>query len=90
MGFYFIDITSICLDKKYVIIVISIFLSIFVGIVDTIILPDAWFINNIIAILVAGALIKFIVIKTLKSAILPLCFLWLFFILRQFAVIFHL
>ena len=55
--------------------------------IDVFILPDVWYINNLLGILVAGALIKFIVIKKLKSAIIPMLFLWFFFILRQFPLL---
>lgn len=89
MTLYFIDLTSICLDKTPVIIGISVVIALLISLIDTVILPDAWFINNLIAVLVAGALIKFVVIKKLKAALLPLVFLWLFFILRQFAINFH-
>lgn len=87
---YFIDVTSICLDHTKAILTISLLLALAIGLLDVILLPDAWFINNFIGILVAGALIKFIVVKSLKSAIGPLLFLWLFFVLRQFAVLAHL
>ena len=53
-------------------------------------IPDAWPVNDLIAIFVAGALTKFIVIKKIKGAILPLTFLWVFFIFRQFIIFFHL
>jgi hypothetical protein len=86
---YLTDILSICIDNTTLIVTFAIIISIMITITDVIVLPDAWFINNLIAILVSGALIKFIVIKKLKSSILPLTFLWLFFILRQFAISFH-
>jgi len=88
MSFYFIDITSIFLHKTPVIIAISIVLALLIAVVDIFILTDAWFINDLIGVLVAGALIKFIVIKKLKGAVWPLLILWIFFIFRQFAVIF--
>jgi hypothetical protein len=37
-----------------------------------------------------GALIKFVVIKKLKAAVWPLLILWLFFVFRQFVIVFHL
>lgn len=88
MTFYFIDITSIFLHRTPLIIAISIILSLVIAIVDIFILTDAWFINDIIGVLVAGALIKFVVIKKLKGAVWPLLILWIFFIFRQFAVMF--
>jgi hypothetical protein len=53
---------------------------------DMVILTDAWFINDLIAIFVAGTLIKFVVIKKMRTSIIPLGILWVFFIVRQFAV----
>lgn len=86
---YFFDLTSACFNQKSVFFGISLFLMIVLGLTDLVILPDGWPINNIIAVLVAGTLIKFVVIKKLKSSILPLTFLWLFFVFRQFIVLFH-
>lgn len=87
---YYIDISSICLSKNAVIVGFSLVVTILIGILDVFILPDAWPVNNFIGIFVAGTLIKFVVIKKFKSAILPLLFLWIFFIFRQFIVVFHL
>ena len=55
-------------------------------ILDMVILTDAWYINDLIAIFVAGTLIKFVVIKKMRTSIIPLGILWVFFIVRQFAV----
>lgn len=46
---------------------------------------DAWFLNNIIAIMIAGAFTKFIIIRKFKSAIWGLSFMWVFCFLREFA-----
>jgi hypothetical protein len=51
---------------------------------DLFIFVDYWYINNIIAILISGCIIKFIVIRKLKTSILPLLILWIFSIVRQF------
>lgn len=53
------------------------------------ILPDAWPVNNLIAVLVSGTAIKFIVIKKLRTAVPYLILLWFFFIFRQFAILLH-
>lgn len=87
---YLVDISSICLNKTPAIVGTSLFLTILVGVLDLIVLPDAWPVNDLIGILVAGALIKFVVVKKLKTAVFPLLFLWIFFLFRQFIVIFHL
>jgi hypothetical protein len=54
-----------------------------------VVFPNAWFLNDLIAIMLAGTFIKFVVIKKIKAAILPLTILWIFFIVRQFAIEFH-
>ena len=59
------------------------------AVLDLIFFPNAWFLNDIVAICVAGAIIKFVVVKKLKTAALPLLFLWFFFVVRQFAITFH-
>lgn len=41
-------------------------------------LKDAWFLNNIIAIMVAGAFIKFVIIRKIKSALWALILMWIF------------
>lgn len=48
-------------------------------------LQDAWFLNNIIAIMVAGAFIKFVIIKKMRTAIWGLALMWIFCIFREFA-----
>jgi hypothetical protein len=44
---------------------------------------DAWFINDIIAVAVAGAFIKFIIIYKLKGSIFGLVVLWVFCLFRE-------
>ena len=86
---YLVDIASCFLEKTVLIYSTSIGISIILIVLDIIMLPNAWFINDIIAILLTGTLVKFVVIKKIKSAILPLAFLWIFFLVRQFAIEFH-
>ena len=86
---YFIDIASIFLSNTKTIIAVSLVFTLLIGVIDIIVLPDAWPINNLIGIFVAGALIKFIVIKKLKNAVIPLTFLWIFFVFRQFIIFLH-
>ena len=57
---------------------------------DNFLLEDAFFLNDIIAFMIAGALIKFVVIRKLKASMIPLIILWIFFVLRQFALNFKL
>ena len=83
---FFTDIASCCSDKLVVIYGLAFLLCSFIMIFDMVILTDAWFINDLIAIFVAGTLIKFVVIKKMRTSIIPLGILWVFFIVRQFAV----
>lgn len=46
---------------------------------------DAWFLNDIISIMVAGAFIKFVIIKKLKTAVWGLALMWVFCLFREFA-----
>jgi hypothetical protein len=83
---FFADIVSCCSDKLALIYGIAFLSSSLIMIFDMVILNDAWFINDLIAIFVAGTLIKFVVIKKMRTSIIPLGILWAFFIVRQFAV----
>jgi hypothetical protein len=56
---------------------------------DMFIFVDAWFVNDLIAIFVAGTMIKFVVIKKMRTSIIPMLILWAFFVLRQFAIDFQ-
>ena len=56
---------------------------------DVLILIDAWFVNNLIAIFVAGTMIKFVVVKKMRTSIFPMLLLWVFFVVRQFAIDFQ-
>lgn len=54
------------------------------------IFTDAWFMNDLIAVFVAGTMIKFVVIKKMRTSIIPMALLWAFFVMRQFAIDFQL
>ena len=88
-GIYFVDILSIFLNHNNSIIGLSILLCLILGVLEIIVIPDSWPVNDLIAIFVAGGLTKFVVIKKLKNAVLPLGFLWLFFIFRQIIILIH-
>ena len=88
-GIYFVDILSIFLNHNISIIGLSILLCLILGVLEIIVIPDSWPVNDLIAIFVAGGLTKFVVIKKLKNAVLPLGFLWLFFIFRQIIILIH-
>lgn len=51
---------------------------------------DAWFLNDIIAIMIAGAFIKFVIIRKIKTSIWAIGLLWVFCIMREFAKHFRL
>jgi hypothetical protein len=84
------DAISIMMENRVIIYILAFIVSGSLLFVDMFVLVDIWYINNLIAIIVAGSMIKFIVIRKLKSAILPLLLLWLFFILRQCGIVFRL
>lgn len=52
-------------------------------------LTGAFFLNDIIAIMIAGAFIKFVVIRKLKTSIWAIVAMEIFFMVRQFAIKFH-
>lgn len=86
---YFVDILSIFIDRKLILGILSLTFSVFIMLMDVILLPNTWFANNIVASLVSAAIVKFIVIKKLKGAMLPLTVLWIFFIIRQIGMVIH-
>lgn len=83
---YFADCFSCCSDKPFFIYSSAILAGVFLVLLDMAILVDAWFINDIIAILVTGTLTKFIVVKKMRTSIFPLLIFWVFFVFRQFAI----
>ena len=89
MFVYLADILCICFSRMIQVAVAAGVLSFVIAICDVLILPNAWFLNDLMAICVAGAIIKFIVVKKLKTAAFPLLILWVFFLVRQFAITFH-
>lgn len=87
---YFSDIASCCSDKPAIIYSTSTLAAVFVIALDMFILPQAWFVNDFIAVVVSGTLIKFVVIKKMRTSIIPLAIFWVFFVIRQFAIDFRL
>lgn len=49
-------------------------------------LEGSWILNNVIALLFAGAFIKFIIIRKIKTAIWALALMWFFSCVRQSAI----
>jgi hypothetical protein len=86
---YFADIIAYCSDKPMMIYSIAAVIAILIIGIDMIILIDAWFVNNLIAIFVAGTMIKLVVVKKMRTSIFPMLLLWVFFVMRQFAIDFQ-
>ena len=82
------DLLCFVIDNKIATMVIAMSFSTAVMYCDELLpqLQDSWFLNNIIAVMVAGAFIKFVIIRRLKTAIWALGVMWAFFWLREFAV----
>jgi hypothetical protein len=86
---YFADIIAYCSDKPMMIYTVSAVAAFLIIAIDVLILIDAWFVNNLIAVFVAGTMIKFVVVKKMRTSIFPMLLLWVFFVVRQFAIDFQ-
>ena len=86
---YFADIIAYCSDKPMMIYTVAAVVAFLIIALDVLILIDAWFVNNLIAIFVAGTMIKFVVVKKMRTSIFPMLLLWVFFVVRQFAIDFQ-
>lgn len=78
------DLLKVFIQRNWIAFVIGTTFSIvlmgfdfFVSIVQ-----DAWFLNCIIAIMVAGAIIKFVIIRKVKTAVWALSVMWFFCLIR--------
>ena len=83
------DLLSYLSDRHILIIIIALILSLTVILADSPLcsfLDGAYFLNDLVAFMVAGAFIKFIIIRKLKVSIWAVAAMWLFFTFRQFAV----
>lgn len=82
------DLLCFVLDEKRVIMGVAVVFSVGVILCDELVpvLEDSWFLNNMVAFMVAGAFIKFVIIRRLKTAIWALGLLWAFSWLRHFAI----
>lgn len=81
------DILMLCCQKNRIAFLIGFVFSIVVMGLDFFVpmVRDAWFLNDVIAVMVAGAFIKFVIIRKLRSAVWALGLLWVFCIFREFA-----
>ena len=84
IAIYGMDLLNIFMEEKIPIFAIAVLFSLGLVFVDEFILEDFWYINDIVAILVPGCIIKFVVIRKMKTSMIPLVILWAFSIARQF------
>lgn len=78
----------ICVNSNCITFLIAMIFSLAVLGIDLFgpIIQDAWFLNDLISIMVAGAFIKFVIIRKLKTAVWALALMWLFCFMREFAI----
>lgn len=81
------DLAMLVTERKRISYLFGLIFGIIIMICDYFvpILTDAWFLNDIIAIMIAGAFIKFVIIRKMKSSVWAIGMLWIFCILREFA-----
>lgn len=77
----------LCLQKNRVAFLIGFVFSLTIMGLDFFVpmVRDAWFLNDVIAVMVAGAFIKFVIIRKIKSAVWALALMWVFCVFREFA-----
>jgi FtsH-binding integral membrane protein len=85
MLIYMQDLLFVCIAKNSTSYLISFIITVIVIICDYVIpqTRDAWFINDIIAVMIAGVVIKFVIIYKLKGSIAGLIVVWIFCIFRE-------
>ena len=85
---YVQDLMLICVNSNCITFLIAMIFSLAVLGIDLFgpIIQDAWFLNDLISIMVAGAFIKFVIIRKLKTAVWALALMWLFCFMREFAI----
>lgn len=78
------DLLMLFIDRNNVTLVIGVIFTITVLFFDNFgsVVEDAWFLNDIIAIMIAGAFIKFFIIRKMKNAIWAIVMMWVFCLLR--------
>jgi hypothetical protein len=86
------DLLMMYIDRSNTTFIIGFLFTFVVFVLDNFLAEtkDAWFLNDIIAIMVAGAFIKFVIIRKMKTAVWAIVLMWVFCILREFAKQFHL
>ena len=85
------DLIAYLIDRNWIVTLLSVVFALALVLTDELcpILTGAFFLNDIIAIMIAGAFIKFIVIRKLKTSIWAIVAMEIFFLVRQFAIKFH-
>lgn len=82
------DILALCIKVPKIAFITGLILSLILIIIDFFgpIIQDAWFLNDLISIMVAGAFIKFVIIRKFKTAVWALGIMWMFCLFREFAI----
>lgn len=88
VALYSQDLLSYLCDRTTLITVIALILTSAVIFAEELcpLLQGAFFLNDLIAFMVAGTYVKFIVIRKIKVSIWAIILMWFFFALRQFAI----
>jgi hypothetical protein len=84
MVYFAQDILMLFLEQFWVCLGISFLFSALVLVFDYF-LPfamDAWFLNDVVAIMVAGGFVKYVIIKKLSGSILAIVLYWIFCVIR--------
>lgn len=86
------DLLMLAIQRAYVALAIAVCFAMTVMGLDNFVgeVTDAWFLNDIIAVMIAGAVVKFVIIRKMKTAVWALGLMWIFCLFREFAKQFHL
>jgi hypothetical protein len=78
-------------DRNWITFVIGLLFTSSVMVLDNFVdeVKDSWFLNDIIAIMISGAFIKFVIIRKMNSGVWAFAVMWFFCIFREFAKQLH-
>ena len=78
-------------DRNWITFIIGLLFTLSVMVLDNFVnqVKDSWFLNDIIAILIAGAFIKFVIVRKMKTGVWAFALMWCFCIFREFAKQLH-